>query len=47
MTAKLMDGKATAEQLYTELAEKVQTRVAAGLRPPWFGGGVSGQQSRL
>jgi len=34
MTAKLIDGKATAQQLYSELGEKVQGRLKSGLRTP-------------
>ena len=34
MTAKLIDGKAVAAQLKTELSEKIQEKIALGHRPP-------------
>ena len=34
MTAKLLDGKATAKQIHKEIATGVQTRLAQGLRAP-------------
>ncbi|MEN6626269.1 MAG: bifunctional methylenetetrahydrofolate dehydrogenase/methenyltetrahydrofolate cyclohydrolase FolD [Candidatus Sumerlaeia bacterium] len=37
MTATIIDGKATAEQIRSEIAEQVKAAVAAGRRPPGLG----------
>ncbi|PUM85086.1 methylenetetrahydrofolate dehydrogenase, partial [Salmonella enterica subsp. enterica serovar Dublin] len=34
MAAKIIDGKTIAQQVRSEVAQKVQARVAAGLRAP-------------
>ncbi|MGQ7116460.1 bifunctional methylenetetrahydrofolate dehydrogenase/methenyltetrahydrofolate cyclohydrolase, partial [Escherichia sp. TWPC-MK] len=34
MAAKIIDGKTIAQQVRSEVAQKVQARIAAGLRAP-------------